>query len=364
MALELSISGPGLDVCRRLRRGEPALIVGRDTDCAVCLPDPERNISRRHLSVWNDAEELHFHVLSVVNGVDTASGALPPGSRGVLAAGDTLGLSAFRIRVQLAPDAPDETAAAPDAWSEFARAAAQLVPDNSSETVPGTADADPFGDWGFQSTFGAGAASSTLGGDAQQPATDLHPFFAGLGMDGSQSMTNGDLEMLGRLTRIAMQGLLQAAQVAAAARKDDPSGERTLMEAREFNPLRMDTPFEAKLSYLFGGEVAAAGLMPPDRAVAQIAAELAAHQRAMGDAVVEVVQKVLEDFEPEALKKRLLGGSTRMFESARAWDAFVRHYAEQLAANPGWTQQLLDRHFVRAYARALVRAKRNTPGRS
>jgi hypothetical protein len=26
-------------------------------------------------------------------------------------------------------------------------------------------------------------------------------------------------------------------------------------------------------------------------------------------------------------------------------------------------QQLLDRHFARAYARALLRAKRNTPGR-
>jgi adenylate cyclase len=46
------------------------------------------------------------------------------------------------------------------------------------------------------------------------------------------------------------------------------------------------------------------------------------------------------------------------------WEAFVRHYADQLAANPGWAQQLLDRHFVRAYARALVRAKRNTPGRT
>jgi predicted component of type VI protein secretion system len=179
-----------------------------------------------------------------------------------------------------------------------------------------------------------------------------------------QLMTNGELEMIGRLTRIAMQGLLQAAQAAAAARKEDAAGERTLTQGSEFNPLRMDTPLDAKLSYLFGGEAAAAGLLSPDRALAQIASELVAHQQAMPDAVLEVIQKLLEEFEPEALKKRLLGGSTRMFESARAWDAFVRYYGEQLGANPGWTQQLLDRHFVRAYARALVRAKRNTPGRS
>ena len=83
MALELHISGPGFDVVRRLRDGDPALVLGRDTDCSVCLPDPERNISRRHLSVWNQDEQLHFHVLSVVNGVEIPGGELPPGARGI-----------------------------------------------------------------------------------------------------------------------------------------------------------------------------------------------------------------------------------------------------------------------------------------
>jgi len=364
MALELSITGPGVDVRRRLQRGEPALILGRDTDCTVCLPDPERNISRRHLSVWNDGDQLHFHVLSAVNGVDAAAGELPPGARGVLEPGQTLGLSAFRLTVQPVGDAPGQSAVRPDAWSEFARAAARLVPDNSAETVPGTSEADPFGDWGFQSTFGAGTSGNSLDADPHQQASDLQPFFAGLGMDGPDAMTNGEMETLGRLTRVALQGLLQASQAAAAARQEERSGERTWTEGREFNPLRMDTPVDVKLAYLFGGEATASGFLPPDRAVAQIAAELTAHQQAMGDTVAEVVQKVIEEFEPEALKKRLLGSGTRMFESARAWEAFVRYFADQLAADPGWAQQLMDRHFVRAYARALVRAKRNTPERT
>ena len=58
MALELRIAGPGLDLSRRLQSGDPALILGRDADSSVCLPDPERNVSRRHLSVWNDDEQL------------------------------------------------------------------------------------------------------------------------------------------------------------------------------------------------------------------------------------------------------------------------------------------------------------------
>ena len=68
-------------------------------------------------------------------------------------------------------------------------------------------------------------------------------------------------------------------------------------------------------------------------------------------------------FEPEALKKRLLGGGGGLFGAARAWEAFARDYAEKTGAEAAWVQQLLDRHFARAYARALLRAKRNTSGR-
>ena len=371
MALELHISGPGLDVRRRLDPGEPALIIGRDTDCAVCLPDPERNISRRHLSVWNDAGQLHFHVLSVVNGVAVAAGELPPGARGVLAPGEMMALSAFRITIAPAAAAANDAATTVpgvdiDPWAEFERIAAQLAPDTSAQTVPGTPDDDPFGDWGFQSTFGPGAPGTTLRADALQPAADLKPFFSGLGLEaaGQGAFTHGELETIGRLTRIALHGLLQASQAAATARQEVRSEDRTVAEPRELNPLRLDTPVETKLYYLFGGHAAAAGFMPPDRAVAQVVTELTVHEQAMSEAVRELAQKILDEFDPEALKKRLLGGGARIFESARAWDAFARDYAERSGAEPAWAQALLDRHFARAYARALVRAKRNTTGRS
>lgn len=365
MSLDLHIAGPGLDVHRRLSPGEPALILGRDTDCAVCLPDPERNISRRHLSVWNDGDQLHFHVLSVVNGVDTASGELPPGSRGVLPAGEVMGLSAFRLVVTPVAEEPTVAVDVADPWAEFERAAAELVPEFGGETVPGPGEDDPFGDWGFQSTFGPGSPGGGLRADALQRATDLQPFFVGLGLDPRHAgLTNGELETIGRVARVALLGLLQAAQAAQATRQEVRSEDRTIAEGRELNPLRMDTSLETRLHYLFGGQAAAAGLMPPDRAVAQLVTELTAHEHAMGEAMREAARKIVEEFAPEALKKRLLGGGARIFESARAWDAFARDYAEQVGGDPEWSQKLLDRHFARAYARALVRAKRNTPGRS
>lgn len=372
MALDLHISGPGFDVTRRLKHGDPALILGRDTDCSVCLPDPERNVSRRHLSVWNENEQLHFHVLSVVNGVEIPAGELPPGARGILGPGHAMYLSAYRLMSQALgddtlPESPPASAAGnADPWADFERQAAELAGDTGPETVPFQPEDDPFGDWGFHSTFGPGSPGGVLRADALAPATDLKPFFAGLGMEamGQGGFTQGELETIGRLTRLAVQALLQVSQAAALSRHDVHGDDRTMVEPREANPLRMDSSLETKLHFLFGGQPAAAGFLPPDRAVAQVATELAAHQQAMSEAVREAIEGLLQEFDPEALKARLLGGGARLFESARAWDAFARDYAERKGEQPQWVQQLLDRHFTRAYAQALLRAKRNTSART
>lgn len=367
MAIELQVAGPGLDITRRLEAGEPALVLGRDTDCSICLPDPERNVSRRHLSVWNEGGELHFHVLSVVNGVETAAGELPPGARGVLQEGEVMVLSAFRLKVVAEEEAATQPAPleAGDPWAEFERQAAELAPPGP-DTIPFLDDEDdPFGDWGFKSTFGPGVPGGGLRADALVLAEDLQAFFAGLGLDpeAQKALTHGELETIGRLTRIALQGLLQAAETAATQRQELHAEARTLSERREMNPLRLDSSLEAKLYYLFGGQAAAHGFLPPDRAVAQVVTELGAHQEAMADALRATADSVVAEFDPDALKKRLLGGGARIFESARAWEAFNKDYAERMAARPPWVQQLLDRHFAMAYARALLRAKRNTTGR-
>jgi predicted component of type VI protein secretion system len=360
MALDLHVAGPGLELSRRLRPGDPPLVLGRDADCAICLPDPERNVSRRHLSVWNEADALHFQVLSIVNGVDLPAGEVPPGARGVLAPGEPLVLSAFRLTVSLVPAA---AAGEPDPWTEFQRQTAELLPPAATiEEVP--PEDDPFGDWGFSTTFGPGAPGGSLDADALAPATDLRPFLAGLGLQPAGAvLTQGELETIGRLTRIALQGLVQAQQASAASRAELQAADRTMMEPREANPLRMDLGLEDKLRYLFGGQAAGVGFMAPDRAVAQVVADLLAHHQAMGEATRRTVEGVLEEFAPDALRTRLLGGGPRLFESARAWDAFARDYAQRRADLPAWVQQLMDRHFGEAYVLALLRAKRDTGGR-
>jgi predicted component of type VI protein secretion system len=365
MTLQVHVVGPGVDVTRRLDPGDPALIIGRDDECAICLPDPQRSVSRRHLSVWNEGDQLQFHVLSVVNGVQTADADLPPGARGVLPLGEVMALASFRIMAEPAQPAGDAPPEFMDTWARLQVDAEHLHADEDATTPHAPVEEDPFGDWGFQSTFGPGSPGGSLHADALVPASDLQAFLDGLGLDpaAGASLTRGELETIGRLTRIALQGLLQASEAAATTRLEARAEDPTVAERRELNPLRMDTPVETKLYYLFGGAAASAGFLPPDRAVAQVATELVAHEQAIGQAVPDAVRGVLADFEPDALKKRLLGAGGRLFESARAWEAFARDYHQRIAAEPAWVQQLLDRHFARAYARALLRAKRNTPGR-
>ena len=354
MVLELRIVGPGLDVSRRLAPGEPALILGRDADCPVCLPDPGRNVSRRHLSLWNEGGQLHFHVLSVVNGVEVAGHELPPGARGVLQPGEPLALAAYRIAVEEVAQ-EDPTA---DPWAlleqEAAAAAVALQPSPTED--------DPFGDGGFASTFGPGAPGGALEADALAPATDLRPFLRGLGLDDSRiaAFTRGELETLGRATRLALLGVLQASQAAGQAREDLRAEDRTMAHTHGANPLRLDTPLEARLQYLFGGGAGVAGFAPPDRAVAEVVADLLAHQEALRLAARAAVEGAFQEFEPEALRTRLLGGGARLFESARAWDAFVKDYAQRREELPAWVQQVLERHFAAAYVREYARIKRDT----
>lgn len=359
MALELSVSGPGLDARCPLAPGEPALVLGRDADCPICLPDPQKAVSRRHLGVWNEDGALRFEVLSVVNGVAIDGTVHPPGARGELAPGQVLALGAYRITV--ANEADTVVTAPPDPWADFEKEAAQLVA-SASATQP--MEEDPFGDWGFQSTFAPGTPMGALDAGGLAQGAGMASFLAGLGLSGAKAeeLTRGELEAMGRLTRIALQGLLQAVQAAAVSRQPSGADDRTTLDQAAVNPLRMETPLESKLWYLFGGQAAAAGCIPPDRAVSELVDQLMAHERAMGEAVQASVGGILDEFSPEALKARLLAGGAKLFESARAWDAYAKDYAEHDAMREAWVRVLLDRHFATAYAQALLRVKRHTGG--
>lgn len=376
MTLELRIFGPGLDIVRTVGDG-PSLVLGRDPDCDVCLPDPERTVSRRHLALRFENGQLHFHVVSVVNGIEMSFGEAPPGARGVLPFGDSLKVGDYTVSATLvsgddptSPAAVDEPPA--DPWAVFDREAqARLAQreDASGSTIRLSAahpqEDDVFGDWGFESTFGPGAVGGGGLDAAKLGAGSADSFFRGLGMDPATlgAMTEGELESTGRLVRILVLGMLELHASAAGVKEELRAEDRTMVASKDNNPLKTSWSTEIKLRYLFGGRAAAIGFASPERSVRELLVELIAHNGASGTAARAAIEATIKEFDPVVLKASLLGEGPKLFEATRAWEAYVRHFEKNSKDMGKWTQRLLDKYFAEAYLRESLRIRRETPPR-
>ncbi len=376
MALELRIAGPGLDLVRRLEAGQPELVLGRDSDCDVCLPDPQRNVSRRHLALWLEGEELHFRVLSVVNGVELSSGEAPPGARGTLPREQTLRLAEYTVAaVPAGADTQPVPLRAPpreDPWAVFDREGSGIAPAPEVDRVSlasgqtggsSASEDDPFGDWGFESTFGPGATDAGMLEAGKLRPGDLSSFIEGLGLDPATvgALSQGEIEALGRLVRTMVLGVLELYASAGGVKKDLRSEDRTMVAVKDNNPLKTDWPEETKLRYLFGGRSTSIGFVNPERALRELLVDLIVHNNASGAASRSAVESTLREFAPEALKNKLLGGGTKLFEGTRVWDAYTKFYQEQGKDMSRWSQRLLDKYFTEAYLRESLRVRRETP---
>jgi predicted component of type VI protein secretion system len=365
--LELRVRGPEFDVLRVLKPQEPELVLGRDAECGVCLPDPQRTVSRKHLAVWNEAGELHFRVLSAVNGVEMPFGQAPPGARGVLVAGQVLKLAEYQVTVTAIEAAAEQPEA--DPWAVFDRDGSGISPVPEAiraSLASASPEDDPFGEWGFETTFGPGGPREG-GLDASElgVATDLAPFLRGLGLDPQRigPLSEGQLEAAGQLVRAAVAGILDLREATAGVAQELQAEDRTMVAAQDNNPLKADWPLETKLRYLFGGRAATAGFGAPQRALNDVLTDLLAHELAGGTAARAAVQGTLAEFAPAEIKAKLLGGGAKLFEATRAWDAYTRHYAEQGEKMPQWVQRMLDKYFTAAYLRERLRIKRETSSR-
>jgi predicted component of type VI protein secretion system len=369
MALEIHIAGPGLETRRLVQSGEAEVILGRDLGCDINLPDPERNVSRRHLAVWNEDDQLQFRVVSSVNGIDMPFGFAPPGAVGVLPLGQVLKIGDYSLQVlqALQTDAEDPWAvfdndpAGPDATLPRASMTATPAADFSGPAI--LPEEDPFGDWGFESTFGPGSDGGGLKAVAQSPgAGDLSSFYKGLGLDKANlgSLSPAELEAAGRAVRVALEGLFQLHASRSGGREEPKAGAHGVVPVKDNNPLKTDWPDDTKLQYLLGGRAASIGFVSPQRAVTDVVGELLAHDAAMAAAMRAAVEATVQEFAPAALKERLLGSGSKLFEGTRAWDAYSRYYGDKSQGLAQWVQQLLDQYFTQAYLRESQRIKGDT----
>jgi type VI secretion system FHA domain protein len=228
-----------------------------------------------------------------------------------------------------------------------------------------TPEEDPFGDWGFESTFGPasdGAGPRSMPQALGAGGPDLASFYRGLGLEKANlgPLSPADLEAAGRAVRVALEGLFQLYASRSRGGEQRSTGAHGVVPVKDNNPLKTDWPADTKLQYLLGGRAASIGFVSPQRALADVVAELLAHDAAMAAAIRSAVEATVQEFAPAALKERLLGSGSKLFEGTRAWDAYSRHYGDKSQNLAQWVQQLLDQYFNEAYLRETQRIKLET----
>jgi len=359
MPLELSVTGPGLQIRRLIDDGQ-SILIGRDADSDLCLPDPEKTVSRQHLVVWAEAGQLQFRVLSVVNGVDLPSGEVPPGAVATLVPGDILMVGDYNITVagQLA---------APFADSSASGILGQIMP--GAHGVHG--DEDPFGEWGFDATvvhrfIPQPAAPAPVSLQTQQAVAvgvamegEVAAFYRGLGLDPSKlnALSPAELEAAGRKIRIALQGLVELYAAKLDLNREMGGEERTMVVTRENNPLKTDWSLDTKLEFLLAGRATAANFMPPEQALADLVAELRIHDMAVTAASRAVLEGALREFDPAKLETRVSEDNAGLLSKLRPWDAYSKYYASESARMAQWVERLFNRYFTPAYTRETTRIK-------
>lgn len=394
-ALILQIDGPGYSGTLQVQAGATEQVLGRDPVCNVCLPDPYKTISRKHLAVWNAQGVLRFRVLSVVNGVDLPGGEIPPGAQAELPLGQRLLLGDYTLLLVSPPSPPvdddpwsvfDEAAAAPPQLATtkaVSKVAAALPPVPAAPAQPVQpvqsladfmAEDDPFSD----SVFAPDSASYKNLLKSIQPALplpnapkplakaamsgDIKAFYSGLGLEPANlgKLSAGELEAAGRLVRRCFEGLQSLHAAQAELRQELKTDERTMVATQDTNPLNADWPLDAKLQYLLAGRAWSVGFMPPEAALEASLAALHTHEEAAKVAARAVVEGTLREFEPETLKQRLLEGraSLGFLDSARLWDIYSQHYAQKSRVLGAWLQQLTERYFPANYLRETQRLQR------
>ncbi|MBC7435774.1 MAG: FHA domain-containing protein [Bdellovibrionales bacterium] len=340
-----------------------SVLVGRDTDCDLCLPDPERTVSRQHVVMWVQGGQMNLRVLSVVNGVDLSTGELLPGGVAVLGMGEVVVVGDYNITLAAALD---DVAA--DASASGIATGAMVA----------HGDQDPFGEWGFDASESlthmphtlhmaadlAASAISRLPGGSSVMSADAAALFAGLGIapDRLGAMGTAELEAAGRRIRIAMQGLFELYEAKVELTREMGADERTMVAARETNPLKTDWALNTKLEYLLGAQPLAPAFAAPETALASLVDELRIHDMAVTAASRAVLEGALREFEPERLQASIAQDKSQgsLLARLRPWEAFARFHAQESSRMPQWLDRLFNRFFLPAYTRETTRMKRES----
>jgi len=364
--------------------------IGRDEGCTIALDDPNKHISRFHVEIEEQDGTYWMSVVSKVNPVMVKGRRYGPGTRLTLHSGDTFELGEYEVQVLL-PAAAKAPPPSSDPLLQVLGATQTQPEDNEAERLfnestflggdePAAAPSRPpqgrlipSEESEPEETFvPKKAAPAPTPAPAPRPAPApaaapssgaLRAFLEGAGLphkELSAAQSERLLRDSGAILRAAVEGLMMLLLARAEMRKEFEAEERTMVAARDNNPLKlMSDPHEA-MEFLFDPAERTDGFLDPVQAIGDACEDLRSHELALMAGMRAAILGALRRFDPHVLERAFEKGSkgfSLASRKAKLWELFVAQQ-EKLAQDAQEDfNKVFGRDFMGAYQAQLRRLK-------
>jgi type VI secretion system FHA domain protein len=191
----------------------------------------------------------------------------------------------------------------------------------------------------------------------------LRAFLEGAGMP-HQELSAAQSERLlrdcGTVLRAAVEGLMMLLIARGEMRKEFEAEERTMVAARDNNPLKlMADPHEA-MQFLLDPTDRTDGFLDPIRAIGDACDDLRAHELALMAGMRAAIQGALRRFEPNVIERafeKSQQGFSLASRKARLWEMFVVEQDKLSRDAQDDFNKVFGRDFMGAYQAQLRRVK-------
>jgi type VI secretion system FHA domain protein len=371
--------------------------IGRDATCTLALDDPQKHISRVHVELEQEDGTYWMSVVSKVNPVMVKGRRYGPGTRLTLQSGDSFEMGEFEVQVMF----PEKRAAPLDKKSLI-----RMLADEGEELQelpppePGIFDEPTYVGGHEEPTYMGPAAAFTsppppaapppaerrvspteitapravapkpAAAPAASPSAPgagvvegLKVFMDGAGMpykDVSAAQAERLLRDCGAILRAAVEGLMLLLIARGEMRKEFEAEERTMVAARDNNPLKlMSDPHEA-MQFLFDPTDRTDGFLDPVQAIGDACEDLRAHELALMAGMRAAIMGALRRFDPQVLEKafeKSAGGFSLGSRKAKMWELFLAHQQKLSQEAQEDFNKVFGRDFMVAYQSQLRRLK-------
>jgi predicted component of type VI protein secretion system len=311
--------------------------IGRDDACTIMLDDPHKHISRFHVEIEREGSTYWMTVVSKVNPVMVKGRRYGPATRLTMKSGDAFDIGEYEVQVLL-PDLAEEAKVFEEPT---------YVGPAKEERLVAASEAKP-----------AAPADAVVPADAV-----LRAFFEGAGV-AQRELSPAEAERLlrdcGAVLRAAMEGIMMLLIARAEMRKEFQAEERTMVAARDNNPLKlMSDPHEA-MAYLFDPAERTDGFLDPVQAVGDACEDLRSHEIALMAAMRAAILGAVRRLDPHALERAFEksgGGFSLGSRKSKLWELFVAHQEKLSRDAQEDFSKVFGRDFMGAYQAQLRRLK-------